>query len=100
MTKIECDPNDEEDNLKNCRYSLSCAKDIFQRHMAFQEFLVTSEPFIEKKELRHMHLTEYTGKIVFIVTAMRPDGTIKIISMRDADSEEREIYQKNLCCKA
>ena len=36
------------------------------------------------------------GRVAFVAFAERPQGTIRIISLRKADHEEREQYEKAL----
>jgi uncharacterized DUF497 family protein len=33
-----------------------------------------------------------SGKVVFLVTTMRPDETVRVVSLRRASSEEREEF--------
>jgi uncharacterized DUF497 family protein len=94
-TRIEYDENKKEINRKDHKYSLSCAKDIFESSLLFQKPFISSDPYYEKGEVRHMHLAEYMGDIVLIVTTMREDETIRIISMRKAKKKERKIYFDN-----
>mgnify|MGYP001313368051 CR=1 FL=1 len=95
-TRVEFDSTKDEVNRRKHKYSLSCAVDIFESALLLQYPFVTSDTFIEQGELRHMHLAEYQGRIVLIVTTMRNEETVRVISMRDASDEERQQYLKSL----
>lgn len=92
-TRIDFDLGKDATNIEKHHYSLSCALDIFEEVLLFQKPWVYSDPFMEKGEVRQMHLAEYEGKIVHIVTTMREDETVRVISMRDASKKERKIYK-------
>jgi len=54
---------------------------------------VTSDGFLEEGEVRHMHMSvDDCGKVVLMVTTMRPDESIRVISFRRASSSEREQF--------
>lgn len=47
--------------------------------------------FVDGSEVRHTHMgVDDSGKIVFFVTTMRPNETVRLISYRRASPEERE----------
>jgi uncharacterized DUF497 family protein len=94
-TKIEYDLDKEDYNRKEHKYSLTCAVDILTDAVTFQHPFITIDRVMEEGEIRHIHLAEYNGRIVLFVTTMRAGETIRVISMRDADPKEREIYKQN-----
>ena len=54
---------------------------------------VSSDGYIENGEVRHQHLgVDDSGKIVFMVTTMRPDETVRLISFRRASPNERRLF--------
>jgi uncharacterized DUF497 family protein len=94
-TRIEFDPDKEESNRQKHKYSLSCAVDVFESALLLQTAFVTSDPFMENDEVRHIHLADYRGRIVLIVTTMRDRETVRVLSMRDASDDECAIYRQN-----
>ena len=55
-----------------------------------------SDAFKEKGEVRHMHMSvDDCGDVVLMVTTMRPDETVRVISFRRASEEERERFRQN-----
>jgi len=94
-TKIDYDPNKEDSNRVEHKYSLTCAVDILTDAVTFQHPFITIDRVMEEGEIRHVHLAEYESRIVLFVTTMREEETIRVISMRDASPKEREIYKQN-----
>jgi len=94
-TRIEFDPDKDGINRQKHKYSLSCAVDVFESALLVQTAFITSDPFMENDEVRHMHLAEYRGRIVLIVTTMRDREIVRVISMRDANDDECVIYRQN-----
>lgn len=95
-TKVDYDRNKEEANRKKHGYSLESAVYLLERLLLFSgPFpLITSDPFEEGGEVRHMHMgVDDDGNVVFMVTTMRPDETVRIISFRRASEEEREVFR-------
>ena len=57
---------------------------------------MTTDPFLEKNEIRHNHMTlDDDGHVVFFVTTMRSNETVRVISLRKASDTERELYVAN-----
>jgi uncharacterized DUF497 family protein len=98
-TKIDYDLDKEYLNRKKHGYSLESAVFLLERIVfPFGESLpsMTSDGFMERGEVRHMHMSvDDSGKVVLMVTTMRADETVRIISFRRANEEEREqFYQQ------
>ena len=94
-TQIDYDQNKEDSNRKKHCYSLENALHFFTRLL-----LPISQPvpFISRdastvSERRHEHMTvDDQGNVVFFVTTMRADETIRVISLRRANSDERDVF--------
>ena len=92
-TQIEYDHNKEGVNREKHRYSLESAAHLFSNLLIF-----ISQPFISRdvlinNEIRQEHLTvDDEGKIVFVVTTMRDNESVRIISFRRAERAERETF--------
>jgi uncharacterized DUF497 family protein len=57
---------------------------------------VTGDGFMEGGEVRHMNMSvDDCDKVVFMVTTMRADETVRIMSFRRASEEEREQFYQN-----
>jgi len=94
-TRIEYDSTKEESNRKRHGYSLESAVHFLERLILPipAPLFMTTDPFREKDEIRHNHMTlDDEGHVVFFVTTMRPDETVRVISLRRASDAERELY--------
>jgi len=95
-TTIEFDPDKEEVNRAKHGYSLLSAVALMEQvllPLSPSPPFATSDAFRENDEIRHMHLgVDDGGKVVLIVSTMRPDETVRIISFRRASSEERDRF--------
>ena len=97
-TKIDYDPNKDDINRKKHGYSLESAVHLLERLLLPTGNSVphaVSDSFIENDEVRHMHMSlDDGGNVVIMVTTMRPDETVRVISFRRASEEERaEFYE-------
>ena len=95
-TKIEYDEAKENKNRKKHLYSLESAVHFFERLMlpVPQKPFMTTDPLIEKGEVRHNHMgVGDSGEIVFFVTTMRNEETVRIISFRKANEHEIAIFE-------
>ncbi|MBU2572728.1 MAG: BrnT family toxin [Elusimicrobia bacterium] len=97
--KIDYDPAKNEANKLKHGYSFDDAKDIFSK-IVFP-FGGKSVPFLTKdsisknNEVRANILTvDKNGVVVLIALTMRPNETVRIISMRRASRIERSIFSK------
>lgn len=96
-TKIEYDPDKEQINRAKHGYSLESAVFLLERFVfpfgSKSRPHATSDGFLEGGEVRHMHLSvDDAGKVVLMVTTMRPDETVRIISFRRADPAECDKF--------
>src|SRR5688500_18540471 len=97
-TKIDYDLDKEYSNREKHGYSLESAVLLLDRMVfPFGEPLPrrTSDGFMEGGEVRHMHMSVDDGKVVLMVTTMRADETVRIISFRPASEEEREQFYQH-----
>ena len=97
-TRIDYDFAKEESNRKKHGYSLVSAVHFLERLILPipSPLFMTTDPFLEKTEIRHNHMTlDDTGHVVFFVTTMRPNETVRVISLRKASDTERELYGAN-----
>ncbi len=102
-TKIDYDPSKESSNRKNHKYSLESAVYLLKRILLEtatcstdnRKPYIMSDSFIENSEVRHMHMSvDDNGYVVLMVTTMRPDETVRIISFRKANKRERETFKQ------
>ncbi len=94
-TRIEYDSTKEESNRKRHGYSLESAVHFLERLILPipAPLFMTTDPFLEKDEVRHNHMTlDDQGHVVFFVTTMRANETVRVMSLRRASEAERELY--------
>lgn len=96
-TKINYDPEKEELNRKKHGYSLESGLQQLERiifRVGSPPPCLTSDAFLEGGEVRHQHMgVDDSGRIVFMVTTMRGDETVRVISFRRANFKERELFR-------
>lgn len=97
-TKIDYDLNKEQINRRKHGYSLESAVHTLERlllpGLSPRPHFV-SDAFIEKGEVRHMHLTlDDSDNVVLMVTTMRPDEAVRVISFRRAHEDERKEFER------
>ncbi|HUW37673.1 MAG TPA: BrnT family toxin [Rhodocyclaceae bacterium] len=93
-TKIDYDREKDDANRTKHHYSLESAVHFFTRLLlpSHQPPFLTHDASTAD-ERRHEHMTvDDQGNIVFLVTTMRSEETIRIISLRRANSKEREVF--------
>jgi uncharacterized DUF497 family protein len=94
-SQIDFDPKKEEINRNKHGYSLESAAYLLQRWL----LPVTHSPHIIRDvskdgEVRHEHIgIDDDGNVVFMVTTMRENETVRIISFRRASEEERNLFK-------
>lgn len=94
-TKIDFDPNKEDANREKHKYSLSSAVHFLERLILpiAQPPYLTREANDASGEVRHEHMTvDSDGHVVFFVTTMRSNETVRVISLRKASPEERAVF--------
>ena len=95
-TKIDYDPDKEAANRRKHGYSLASAVQQLERMilpLGAPPPCMTSDGFREGGEVRHMHMgVDDSGKVIHMVTTMRADETVRIISYRRASVEERKRF--------
>ncbi len=98
-TKIGYDEEKEEENRKKHHYSLESALYLLNNlisPLGAKKPHLTKGPFVENGEYRHMHMSlDDNDHVVVMVTTMRDEETVRIISFRRASPEEREEFKIN-----
>lgn len=97
-TRIEYDDNKETSNRRKHGYSLESAVHCFEKLLlpTQRSPFVTSDAFIDNDEVRHMHMgVDDSRNVVFFVTTMRDQDTVRIISFRRATREECETFAQH-----
>ena len=96
-TRIDFDPEKEDANREKHKYSLLSAVHFLRRLI----LPITQPPFITRDaddtngEVRHEHMTvDSDGHVVFFVTTMRPNETVRVISLRQASPLERAVFSQ------
>lgn len=98
-TRIDYDPHKENENRTKHGYSLESAAHLLTA--CFGLFsggrrIMISDGFLEHDEVRHMHLVEDDdGQLLLVVTTMRTDEVIRVISVRRASHDERLLFRAN-----
>lgn len=96
-TKIDYDPNKESRNRKEHGYSPESGAHHLERLIftfGAPAPYMTSDAFVHDNEVRHMHMAiDDSGKVVLMVTTMRPDETVRLVSYRRASRHERECFR-------
>ena len=97
-TRIEYDNQKEDANRKKHGYSLESAVCILERlalPFGDQRPHAVTDPILENGEVRHNHMgVDERGEVVFMVTTIRPEETMRIISFRRAHVRERLIFEE------
>jgi|SRR5208282_5244047 len=97
-TTVDYDLNKEDTNRKKHNYSLLSAVHLLERLLlpigSTVPYLV-SDAFLENGEVRHMHMSiDDNGKVVLMVTTMRLNETVRVISIRRASEQERGKFKE------
>lgn len=95
-SSIDFDPNKEDENRVKHKYSLASAIDIFEKLLLpLPSTPICTRNASTRSERRHEHLAvDSDGKVVFIVTTMRENETIRVVSLRRASNEERMLFDR------
>lgn len=91
------DPKKEQINREKHGYSLESGVQQLERmifRIGHPPPCVTSNSYLEQGEVRHQHMGVDDGAhIAFMVTTMRPNETVRLISFRRASPAERECFR-------
>ncbi len=96
-TKIDYDVNKELVNRQKHGYSLESAVHLLEKVLLPINNIpfACTDAFKENGEVRHMHMgVDHEGHVLFMVTTMRPDETVRVISVRRASQEECERFEQ------
>lgn len=97
-TQIDYDPRKETRNRRKHHYSLESAVDLLGGLVlpgTYRPFI--SRPVRRKGEVRHEHITFDDSKnVVFFVTTMRDDETVRVISLRRAHENEIRLFVEHM----
>ena len=91
-SKIDFDSTKDRTNREKHKYSLAEALSVFSSALLLMNDLVSSDPYERNGEFRHNHMATYKGRAVLIVTTMRPNETVRVISMRPASRKDRDLF--------
>lgn len=94
-SQIDYDHTKEEKNRKKHGYSLESAVYLLERWLlpVPSHPFITSDPITINGELRHQHMgVDDENNIVFIVSTMRANETVRVISFRCASEKERNVF--------
>lgn len=86
---FEWDADKNRANMRKHGFSLAEAEGMFRR-----PFLVRPDVREEYGEMRWIGIGMIQDRVAFVAFAERPNDTIRIISLRKANHEEREEYEK------
>lgn len=95
-TQVDYDPKKEDVNRERHKYSLESAVHFFTRLLlpiAQPPFLTRDASTVEERRHEHMTLDDQ-GYVVFIVTTMRDNETVRVISLRRAHESERQAFTR------
>ncbi len=95
-TKIDYDHTKEDLNRKKHGYSLESAADLLERWIfpIPSTPFITHSPIVKNGEIRHKHIgVDDNGNIVFMVTTMRENETVRVISFRKAHASEMVTFK-------
>jgi len=87
--KIEWDEDKSRSNIGKHGFHLAEAVEMFSGPL-----LVRPDTREDYGEVRWIGSGMIQGRLAFVAFAERPDGTVRIISLRRATREERKEYEK------
>ena len=95
---VDYDPNKNEINKSNHGYSFDEAIAIFERILLpippIPPFMVKDSIEVNGELRSNVMTIDKQGKVILIALTMRPGETARIISMRRASTQERDIFAK------
>jgi uncharacterized protein len=89
--RLEWDAAKNRANIRKHGFDLAEAEEMFRGAL-----LVRPDTDEDSGEERWIGIGMIRGRVAFVAFAERPQDTIRIISPRKADHEEREQYEKAL----
>ena len=96
-TKIDYDPLKDQENREKHNYSLESAAWLLERLLlpvGENRPHAISDSYVKNEEVRHAHMcVDDCGDVVFMVTTMRDNETVRIISLRRAHVNERTLFR-------
>lgn len=97
-TTLDYDEDKEQTNREDHEYSLASAVHFLECYVTpFIEHppFITRDALSDHGEVRHEHMTVGDeGEVVFFVTTMRADETVRVISLRRASRQERAVFKE------
>lgn len=87
--KFEWDPAKNRSNIRKHGFDFADAEEMFRGFL-----LVRADTDEDYGEERWLGIGMIRGRVAFVAFSERPLQTIRIISLRKADHEEREQYKK------
>lgn len=97
-TRIDYDRDKEASNRREHGCSLESAVHLLERLLlpiGENAPYAVSDPFTKNGEVRHMHMSvDDADEVVFMVTTMREDETVRVISFRRAHETERKRFRE------
>lgn len=89
--KLEWDDAKNRANIRKHSFDFADAEEMFRGAL-----LIRPDTNDNYGEERWVGIGMIQGRVAFVAFAERPQDTIRIISLRKADHEEREQYEKAL----
>ena len=89
--KLEWDEAKNRSNLRKHGFDFADAEELFRGAL-----LIRPDTSQDYGEERWIGIGMIRGRVAFVAFAERPQDTIRIISLRKADREERQQYEKAL----
>jgi uncharacterized DUF497 family protein len=97
-SKIDFDASKDDYNRKEHKYGLESAVALLTRILSpggpIPPYAYRDASTVEER--RHEFMTiDDSNKVIFFVTTMRADETVRVISMRRANKVERDVFYKD-----
>jgi len=89
--KLEWDEAKNRSNLRKHGFDFADAEELFRGAL-----LIRPDTSQDYGEERWIGIGMIRGRVAFVAFAERPQDTIRIISLRKAEREERQQYEKAL----
>ena len=89
--RLEWDEAKNRSNIRKHGFDFADAEELFRGAL-----LIRPDTSQDYGEERWIGIGMIRGRVAFVAFAERPQDTIRIISLRKADREERQQYEKAL----